>query len=58
MKSQKQTCQALKAIGSEAKWLDSTLRFSFSDLNTGEEVDVCLAALSELVPMYRRYRRF
>lgn len=47
----------LQAIGSEARWLDSTLRFSFSDLNTEEEADLCLAALSELAPMYRRYRR-
>ncbi len=47
----------LKAIGSEERWLDSTLRFSFSDLNTKEETDICLAALKELLPTLRRYRR-
>lgn len=47
----------LKAIGSEAAWLDSTLRFSFSDLNTEEEADICLEALEGLLPALRRYRR-
>ena len=47
----------LKAIGSEAVWLDSTLRFSFSDLNTEEEADICLEALRGLLPALRRYRR-
>ena len=47
----------LKAIGSDAVYLDSTIRFSFSDLNTIEEADVCLAALRELLPALRRYRR-
>lgn len=47
----------LKAIGSEPQWLDSTIRFSFSDQNTEEEADACLAALRELLPTLRRYRR-
>ena len=47
----------LKAIGSEEKYLDSTIRFSFSDLNTIEEADACLAALRELLPALRRFRR-
>ena len=47
----------LKAIGSEEKYLDSTIRFSFSDLNTIEEADACLAALGELLPALRRFRR-
>lgn len=47
----------LKAIGSEERWLDSTIRFSFSDLNTREEADACLEALRELLPVLRRYRR-
>lgn len=47
----------LKAIRAEAKWLDSTIRFSFSDLNTVEEADYCLEVLRELLPRLRRYRR-
>ena len=47
----------LKAIGAEEKYLDSTLRFSFSDLNTIEEADACLAVLRELLPALRRFRR-
>jgi len=47
----------LKAIGCAPEWLDSTVRFSFSDLNTPEEADACLAALGELLPVLRRYQR-
>ena len=47
----------LKSIGSDAAYLDSTIRFSFSDLNTIEEADICLQALKELLPALRRYRR-
>lgn len=47
----------LRAIGCEKRWLDSTLRFSFSDLNTMEEADACLEILKELLPVLRRYRR-
>lgn len=48
----------LRAIGCDCKWLDSTLRFSFSDLNTMEEAEICLKTLRELLPALRRYRRF
>lgn len=47
----------LKAIGCDAKWLDSTIRFSFSDLNIVEEADICLEELRKLLPVLRRYRR-
>lgn len=47
----------LKAIGAESRWLDSTIRFSFSDLNTIEEADCCLTVLRELLPVLRKYRR-
>ena len=47
----------LKAIGCDPKWLDSTIRFSFSDLNTIEEADICLSVLKDLLPVLRRYRR-
>ncbi len=37
--------------------LESAVRFSFSTLNTPEEVDYCLGVLDKLVPMLRRYTR-
>lgn len=47
----------LKAIGVEKQYLDSTIRFSMSVLNTEEDMDYTLRALKELVPMLRRYTR-
>ena len=47
----------LRAIGADEKWLDSTLRFSLSE-ETGEaDIDACVAALYELVPVLRRFVR-
>ena len=37
--------------------LESTLRFSFSSLNTMQEVDACLKTLQEYLPVLRRYTR-
>ena len=37
--------------------LDATLRFSFSVLNTPEEIDYAIEALKELLPVLRRYKR-
>ena len=36
---------------------ESTLRFSFSEENTFEEVDYCLEVLGQVLPMLRRYSR-
>ncbi|MDY3918806.1 MAG: cysteine desulfurase family protein [Candidatus Limivivens sp.] len=47
----------LKEIGLERELLDSTLRFSFSTYTTEEELDCCLAALAELLPVLRRFSR-
>ena len=47
----------LKAIGVEKQYLDSTIRFSMSVLNTEEDIDYTLRVLKELVPMLRRYIR-
>lgn len=47
----------LKAIGVEKDLLDSTLRFSFGLFNTKEEVDICISALEELLPVLRKYYR-
>lgn len=49
--------ETLKSIGVKKEYLDSTVRFSFSTENTLEEVEYCLAALKELVPMLARYTR-
>ena len=37
--------------------LDSTIRFSFSDWTTEEEIDYALEVLKELIPQLRRYTR-
>ncbi|MGL5436470.1 MAG: cysteine desulfurase family protein [Lachnospiraceae bacterium] len=47
----------LKGIGIPQKLLDSTLRFSFGLFNTKEEIDYCIDALKELLPVLRRYQR-
>ena len=52
-----QTSETLKAIGVEKDLLDSTIRFSFSDFTTVEEIDYTLQALQEIVPMLRKYVR-
>lgn len=47
----------LKSIGTEKEYLDSTLRFSFSEFTTMEEVEYALQMLRQYVPMLRRYTR-
>jgi len=47
----------LKGIGLAPKYLDATLRFSFGLFNTKEEIDYCMEALKELLPMLRKYKR-
>lgn len=47
----------LKAMGIKREFLDSTLRFSFSEFTTEEELAYCLRALRELLPMLRRFKR-
>lgn len=47
----------LKAIGLEKKYLDATLRFSFSTLTTREEIVYTLEALKELLPVLRKFTR-
>ncbi len=48
----------LKAIGVKKELLDSTLRFSFGIYNRPEEADEAAAALRELLPVLRRFRRY
>ena len=47
----------LTAISAPREELTSSVRFSFCEFNTAEEVDETLKALSEVLPMLRRYRR-
>ena len=47
----------MKAIGLTPERMESALRFSFSDLTTGEELDYTLGVIHELLPFYRKYRR-
>ena len=47
----------LKAMGIKRELLDSTLRFSFSEFTTEEELLYCLETLRELLPVLRRFQR-
>ncbi|MGN0299472.1 MAG: cysteine desulfurase family protein [Lachnospiraceae bacterium] len=47
----------LKSIGLQKEYLDSTLRFSFGEYNTLEEVNYTLEVLAQVLPMLRRFRR-
>ncbi len=47
----------LKGIGLPADLQEATLRFSFGLFNTKEEIDICIDALREILPVLRRYRR-
>ena len=37
--------------------IENTVRFSFSEENTFEEIDYCLEVLKEVLPMLKRYAR-
>ena len=47
----------LKGIGARTEYLDATLRFSFSEFTTREEIDYTLQTLYNCVPMLRKYTR-
>ncbi len=47
----------LKGIGTRPEYLDSTLRFSFSEFTTKEEIDYTMETLYNCVPMLRKYTR-
>lgn len=47
----------LKAIGLPKERLESTLRFSFCEFNTMEQVDYGISVIEKLLPMLRRYVR-
>lgn len=47
----------LKSINLDKDRLESTLRFSFCEMNTMEQVDYAVKVIEEILPMYRRYIR-
>ena len=47
----------LSAIGLDKKKLESTVRFSFSEDNTEEQVDYAINTIKELLPVLRHYVR-
>ncbi len=47
----------LKAIGLDGTKLESTLRFSFSEFNTMEQVEYAVHMIEEILPVFRRYIR-
>lgn len=47
----------LKAINIDKNRLESTLRFSFCETNTIEEVEYAVQVIEEILPVYRRYIR-
>lgn len=47
---------SLTAVGATKEQLDSAVRFSFTEENTKEEVDVVMEVLKQVLPMLRRYR--
>lgn len=49
--------RTLKAMKINKDLLESTVRFSFSEFNTKEEIDYCMEKLNELLPVLRKYVR-
>ncbi len=47
----------LRAVGTEKKYLDATVRFSLCFDTTAEELETCCETLEMLLPMLRRYTR-
>lgn len=47
----------LSAMGMSAAQMECTVRMSFSEENTFEEVDYCLGVLREVLPILKRYAR-
>lgn len=47
----------LTAMGMDAAQIENTVRISFSEENTFQEVDYCLEVLKEILPVLRKYSR-
>lgn len=52
-----QPSATLTAINVAKNLLDSTIRFSMSEMTTKEELDYCIEQIKELLPLLRRYTR-
>lgn len=55
--NKKKESAVLTAIGLDKDRIESTLRFSFGEQNTVEEVDYAIEVIKELLPMLRHYAR-
>ncbi|MDO5695531.1 MAG: cysteine desulfurase family protein [Eubacteriales bacterium] len=53
----KNVSSVLVNIGLTKEEAESTLRFSFSEMNTKSDVDVAMTALQEVIPMLRKFVR-
>ena len=53
----KTSSSTLTAVGMKKSQLETTLRFSFCETTTAEEIDYCIQTLKELLPVLRRYSR-
>lgn len=53
----KHASSTLTAIGLKKEQKETTIRFSFCEETTEEEIDYCLEVLREVLPMLRRYTR-
>ena len=51
------TSATLSAIGCDNSRIESSIRFSFCETTTKEEIDTVLKTLKETVPMLARYTR-
>ena len=49
--------RTLEAIGLKRDLLDSTIRFSFCEATTKEEIDYALTAMEEIIPFRRKFIR-
>ena len=54
--NKKSVSSTLKSMGIEEKYLDSTVRFSFSSYSTKEEVDYTIETIKSLAAMLRLYK--
>lgn len=52
-----QPSATLKAMGVDKDLLESTLRFSFSEFTTMEEINYTLQEMYDIIPMLRKYTR-
>jgi len=55
--NRKTVSPVLQGMGVATEYLESTLRFSFSEFNTKEEIDYTLETLYNCVPLLRKFTR-